>query len=149
MPALSPLHSGPLLPQAFLCNIYTYPKSLVDCIIVTLVPPTLLTIYCLPFLPSCPVCIYRSKEEETRKGVKESERKEEKGGKEGGSKEGLSKTRLPKDKEVKSDDTLSNHHKLLMSWEPDYLRGLNATRAPVLFAIEKMKDKLKDIKGQH
>ena len=91
----------------------------------------------------------RSKEEETGNGVKESERKEEKGGKEGGSKEGRSKTRHPKDEEVKSDDTLSNHHKLLMSWEPDYPRGLNAMRAPVLFAIEKMEDKLKDIKGQH
>lgn len=82
-------------------------------------------------------------EKVTRRGHQEGGRKEERGGK-----KGESKMEPQKEEEVKLDDTLSNHHKLLMSWEPDYPRGLQATRAPILFAIENMEDKLKDIKGQ-
>ena len=81
-------------------------------------------------------------EKETRRGL-QGEKKDGRGGK-----KGESKIEPPKEEEVKLDDTLSNHHKLLMSWEPDYPRGLQATRAPILFAIENMEDKLKEITGR-
>ena len=42
----------------------------------------------------------------------------------------------------------SAHYRILKSWEPDYSLGLNATRAPILFSLEKMHEKLRAVKGQ-
>ena len=44
---------------------------------------------------------------------------------------------------------MSAHQKILMSWERDYPLGLQATRAPVLYALVNIPDKLKDIKGMY
>ncbi|CAI8056221.1 hypothetical protein GBAR_LOCUS30632, partial [Geodia barretti] len=41
----------------------------------------------------------------------------------------------------------SAHYRILKSWEPDYSLGLNATRAPILFSLEKMHEKLRAVKG--
>ena len=80
-------------------------------------------------------------EKESQNKVQEGERKKN------GGKERRPKGGRPRDKEVKSDATVSNHHKLLMSWERDFPLGLQGTRAPVLFALDTIPKKLETTKG--
>ena len=42
----------------------------------------------------------------------------------------------------------SNHYRILMSWERDYPLGLDATRAPVLYALDTIPEKVRAVKGQ-
>ena len=41
----------------------------------------------------------------------------------------------------------SNHHKLLMRWEKDVPLGSRACTAPMLYALERIPDKLAAVKG--
>ena len=47
---------------------------------------------------------------------------------------------------IKSKTTIlsdfSKHYRILMTWEKDYARGKNATKAPVLYAVEHMTDQI-------
>lgn len=43
---------------------------------------------------------------------------------------------------------LSPHYQILMSWEPDYPNGDRATRAPLLYAADKIRDKVEALKGE-
>ena len=57
--------------------------------------------------------------------------------------------RLVANKRATSKDLaqLSSHYKLLSTWEADYSRGSNSTRAPVLYAVDTIADKLAAIDG--
>ncbi len=44
--------------------------------------------------------------------------------------------------EMMMDDGVSVHHKVLKSWETDYIRGYKATRGPILYVMENFPDKL-------
>lgn len=57
--------------------------------------------------------------------------------------------RRRKKENKKMENTASAHYRILMSWERDYPLGLRATRAPILYALEKIPDKLKAVKGQY
>ena len=42
----------------------------------------------------------------------------------------------------------STHYRTLMSWEPDYPNGDRATWAPLLYAADKIQDKVEALKGE-
>ena len=44
---------------------------------------------------------------------------------------------------------LSTHYKFLMSWEKDFFKGSMSTKAPVLYALDTIADKLATRKGLH
>ena len=67
--------------------------------------------------------------------------------------ESASKTQRKKD-EVIANKTgaaekskLSTHYKFLMSWESDFFKGSMSTKAPVLYALDTIADKLAASKG--
>jgi hypothetical protein len=65
-----------------------------------------------------------------------------------GTREATSSSRVPKDDRVLQDSEESRtHYRVLMSWEADYLRGSKATRGPILYAMEKVREQLDSIEG--
>lgn len=57
---------------------------------------------------------------------------------------------MPLDDRVLQDSEESRtHYRVLMSWETDYLRGTKATRGPILYAMEKVREQLDAIEGMH
>ena len=55
---------------------------------------------------------------------------------------------MPLDDRVLQDSEESRtHYRVLMSWETDYLRGSKATRGPILYAMEKVREQLDSIEG--
>lgn len=59
-------------------------------------------------------------------------------------------SQVPLDDRVLQDSEESRtHYRVLMSWETDYLRGTKATRGPILYAMEKVREQLDAIEGMH
>ena len=58
------------------------------------------------------------------------------------------KGRGPRDQKSTEPGSTSNHYRILMSWERDYPLGLQATRAPVLYALDNFPEKVRAVKGQ-
>ena len=66
----------------------------------------------------------------------------------GSSSGGREGSQVPKDDRVLQDSEESRtHYRVLMSWESDYLRGSKATRGPILYAMEKVREQLDTIEG--
>ena len=72
----------------------------------------------------------------------------ERGRVEGGEREGVKEGVSGRGNSTPQDKTMSNHYRILMSWERDYPLGLRATRAPVLYALDNIPEKVKAVKGQ-
>ena len=53
----------------------------------------------------------------------------------------------PDDRVLQDSEESRTHYRVLMSWEADYLRGTKATRGPILYAMEKVRDQLDSIEG--
>ena len=92
----------------------------------------------------------------------ESDRKEEKGSGDGEGRDAplplspqTSRLQSKKKKKRKIRDGRSerrranSHYQILMSWERDYPLGLQATRAPILYAMETIPEKLKAVRGTY
>ena len=69
------------------------------------------------------------------------------GGSGGGTRETSSSQTPPDDRVLQDSEESRTHYRVLMSWETDYLRGSKATRGPILYAMEKVRDQLDSIEG--
>ena len=100
------------------------------------------------------------RERETEREGESDRKEEEKGSGEGEGRDAplplspqTSRLRNKKKKKRKIRDGRSerrranSHYQILMSWERDYPLGLQATRAPILYAMETIPEKLKAVRG--
>ena len=104
----------------------------------------------LPSSSSTVECVSKQPGKEGEEGGEDGTRSDQNLEEEGEAQE-PKKQRQGKDKnsrQGRQDSTTGTHHRILMSWERDYPLGLAATRAPVLYALDKIPEKLKAVKGQ-
>ena len=59
------------------------------------------------------------------------------------------RTNTQSSEKTNPDTSISAHQRILLSWERDYPLGHDATRAPVLYALDHMAEKLEAVKGTY